>query len=261
MMSVKVEIQPIPSTSKLHTIADGFVRYTFGKKGTVQFVPEGVFEILFHPDAGIFHKSKNEKGWVKRPLGFIGGLHTEAYQVKLEKDDVQCYGLKIKPEKAKFLFSEKLTQFKNNVIALEEIWEKDGKYLTEAIAHESNFKKKENLLESFITKKINDFQPKLHLSFYKIIQSNCSITVDELAKRSLKSYSHFRKLFKEEIGLSPKEYIKVIRIQRAIQLLRAKNKTSLTSLAYELGYFDQAHFIHDFKAITQSSPKIFAKSL
>lgn len=63
--------------------------------------------------------------------------------------------------------------------------------------------------------------------------------------------------FSSAIGLSPKQLSKTIRLQAILKTLLTKEVTSLTNLAYENGYFDQAHFIKDFKEFTELTLKEF----
>ena len=59
------------------------------------------------------------------------------------------------------------------------------------------------------------------------------------------------------IGLSPKQLSKTIRLQTTLKTLLNQKKSKLTDLAYENEYFDQSHFIKDFKEFTGISPKEF----
>ena len=59
------------------------------------------------------------------------------------------------------------------------------------------------------------------------------------------------------IGLSPKQLSKVIRLQATLKILSTQNAENLTTIAYECNYYDQAHFIKDFKEFTGMSPKQF----
>lgn len=65
--------------------------------------------------------------------------------------------------------------------------------------------------------------------------------------------------FREEVGLTPKAYWRVRRFQAAVrQLARARTRDG-AALATQLGYFDQAHFIRDFRAFTGLSPRAYLK--
>jgi AraC-like DNA-binding protein len=63
--------------------------------------------------------------------------------------------------------------------------------------------------------------------------------------------------FRKQVGLSPKQLGKVIRLQYALKLLLNPQKGALTQIAYESEYYDQNHFIKDFKEFTGATPKEF----
>jgi len=76
---------------------------------------------------------------------------------------------------------------------------------------------------------------------------------DDLSKRR-----QLERRFLRQIRLSPKQLSKVIRLQTALKLLLNKEPSdSLTKIAYESEYYDQAHFIRDFREFTGTTPKQF----
>ena len=62
------------------------------------------------------------------------------------------------------------------------------------------------------------------------------------------------KLFKDNVGLTPKGFLKIIRFQKAIQEIGNTKKVDWTKVAFESGYYDQAHFINDFKIFSGFTP-------
>ena len=69
--------------------------------------------------------------------------------------------------------------------------------------------------------------------------------MDELSRQAGLSSRHLRRLFLAEIGLAPKHLFRILRFRRAIQRMACRQ--SFASLASEVGYYDQAHFIHEFR--------------
>jgi AraC-like DNA-binding protein len=65
--------------------------------------------------------------------------------------------------------------------------------------------------------------------------------------------------FQQEIGLSPKFYARNMRMHAAAVALREGGGVRLTSLAMEMGYYDQAHFIREFKQFSGLSPRVFLR--
>ncbi|NNC45774.1 MAG: AraC family transcriptional regulator, partial [Winogradskyella sp.] len=83
--------------------------------------------------------------------------------------------------------------------------------------------------------------------------------IKDLPSRLCISKRQLEREFKEKIGISPKHYLRITRINEVIRLLNEKQVFDLTSITYHCGYFDQSHFIKDFKRITGQKPTIFIK--
>ena len=74
-----------------------------------------------------------------------------------------------------------------------------------------------------------------------------------LSERSL------QRIFKDHVGISPKKFADIMRLENSIDLFR-QGKT-LTDVCYESGYYDQPHFIKDFKRCSGMTPGDFLKSI
>jgi AraC-like DNA-binding protein len=79
-------------------------------------------------------------------------------------------------------------------------------------------------------------------------------TVDDLAKRSGISKRTLQRLFNEYVGINPKWVIRRYRLHELVERLKSGERLDLSQLALELGYFDQAHLINDFRSIAGYSP-------
>ncbi len=79
------------------------------------------------------------------------------------------------------------------------------------------------------------------------------LRVSALAALANLSQAHFSVLFKEETGCSPRDYLHLLRIHRACQMLRGST-LSVKEIAASLGYQDQFHFSRQFKAFQDVSP-------
>jgi len=78
--------------------------------------------------------------------------------------------------------------------------------------------------------------------------------VTDVVGRTGFSARHFIELFTTEVGLTPKRYLRVQRFQRVIQQLHTSAPINLADAALICGYYDQSHFIHDFRAFSGLSP-------
>ncbi|MBC8045504.1 MAG: AraC family transcriptional regulator, partial [Fimbriimonadaceae bacterium] len=78
--------------------------------------------------------------------------------------------------------------------------------------------------------------------------------VEQLARQNFLSIRQFERNFKEFSGFRPKLFSRIIRFQSALSEYDNKGKP-LTEIAYACGYYDQSHFIHDFKEFSGHYPK------
>jgi len=115
-------------------------------------------------------------------------------------------------------------------------------------------------IDKLITSK-NTRYPKIH-NIAKHIKENphLNFSVSNLAKKSGYSETHFRRVFREEFNLSPKAYIKSIKMDYAIYLIKHEN-LSIKAVAYHLSYNDIHEFSKQFKSVKGLSPKKYMNNL
>jgi len=97
----------------------------------------------------------------------------------------------------------------------------------------------------------------LDKTLHKIYSLGGKISQENLAEKAEISLRHFRRKFKDVIGVSPKYFCKVIQLNTVFEMLSANDTEKLHHLALDCGYYDQAHFINDFKKLIGKSPVNF----
>ena len=116
-----------------------------------------------------------------------------------------------------------------------------------------------SVIEQFLLSCLGDRENDKRISSaINIIQaSKGTIRMSILSEKLNISQSQFEKTFRKVVGASPKKFSSIVRIRSAIDDYPVSD--NLTSLAYHSGYFDQAHFIKDFKNFTGQTPEQFFK--
>lgn len=110
----------------------------------------------------------------------------------------------------------------------------------------------QHLLRSFGAKL--QANPFVDYAVNQIAQMPHQAVIETISRKVGFSHKHFIDIFKQHVGLAPKAFLKVMRFQRAIYEMEQRKAINWTSVAYESGYYDQAHFIHDFKAFSGLTP-------
>ena len=82
-------------------------------------------------------------------------------------------------------------------------------------------------------------------------------SVAEVVDKAGFSQRRFIQLFGEQVGLTPKIFSRVSRFQRVVQIAHGAREIDWADLALDCGYYDQAHFIHDFQSFAGITPSTY----
>lgn len=148
----------------------------------------------------------------------------------------------------------------NTAIPMEKLFGKKGKVVGEQILNANSTSDRIQIIETFLIGELankKNIDSIVKATVETILNTNGQFSVNEFSKNNNIHRRQLARKFHDSIGLSPKQLAKTIRIQTTLKALLNEEYKSLTDLAYENEYFDQAHFIKDFKEFTGLTPKEF----
>jgi AraC-like DNA-binding protein len=93
-----------------------------------------------------------------------------------------------------------------------------------------------------------------------ILESKGKITVKDLTEYLHLTERTLQRLFVDYVGISPKQFAKIIQFQTSFTHISNETFSKLTEIAYENGYADQTHYIRNFKRFTRKKPSQFKSS-
>jgi len=127
--------------------------------------------------------------------------------------------------------------------------------ILEQLFDETDFSVRANQLESVLLANLNYNLPvKLEEALYLIpTYAASNLTVEALAKKMEISAPSLFRLFKNHLGQNPKSYLRTLRFRNVLDEIRNR-QVPLTDITYSNQYYDQAHFIHDFKSFSGYAP-------
>lgn len=109
-------------------------------------------------------------------------------------------------------------------------------------------------LEQWLLARIN---PTLNLRrtgrSIEMLMRNPGMTVERLAREACLSRKQYERVFREQVGMNPKEYGRIVRFQKALWLLQ-RGSCNYAAMAADCVYADQSHFIREFKAFSGHTP-------
>lgn len=150
----------------------------------------------------------------------------------------------------------------NLSLSLDDIFDKtEISEVEEKLIIATTDKQRIKIVEQFLVSQLKDIQAdKLIVEAVKLIyQSHGTIRIKELNEKLFISQSPFEKRFRKVVGTTPKKFASIIRFNSVLDNLSIAK--SLTEISYENNFFDQAHFIKDFKQFTGDTPENFKRFL
>jgi AraC-like DNA-binding protein len=115
----------------------------------------------------------------------------------------------------------------------------------------------ENLLQCYLNKLQQN--PFVDFAISKILACPNQVSIKEISQNVGFSHKHVCKIFKENVGVTPKAFLKIIRFQKAIQQIEEQRIMDWSAIAYDCGFYDQSHFIADFKVFSGFTPTEYIK--
>lgn len=134
----------------------------------------------------------------------------------------------------------------------------EARELDQEIIHARDTQQRIDIIETFLLNKLKQrttVDNIVRSTIDTLFSSNGNSSISEILKENLSKRRQLERNFIKHIGVSPKQLGKVIRMQAALKMMLNDKARTLTQIAYENEYYDQAHFIKDFKEFTGISPK------
>lgn len=205
----------------------------------------------------------DEKGNARRsPLFAVHAQTTLNKQYFCASKKSGILGIKLNPIAIPLLFSLPADELTNQTIELTDILGKKGAELTDAIYNAKSIPERIAVVSSFVEKKLRvvpDKYTSVQAAVHYIHRMKGNVMIRDLVSMCCLSPRQFQRNFKELTGYSAQLYLKLIRFENALRNYSPASST-LTDIALASGYFDQAHFNHDFKLFTGLTPSEYFRT-
>lgn len=223
-----------------------------------RIVSDGCMEMIFH--YGDKFKQYSEDGSsIVQPQCFVFGQITLPLDIE-PTGKTGIFSVRFHPGGFLPFSNVPISSMENRAVPLTELFPDDAITLENSVLNASTHEERINLVESFLLRKLarpESIDRIVKSCVELILQLNGQLSVGDLSERLNVNRRHLERKFLKVIGLSPKQLLKIVRLQSTLKYLADKNFENLTSVAHEAAYYDQAHFIKDFKEFTGLSPKKF----
>nr|WP_294945441.1 helix-turn-helix transcriptional regulator [uncultured Mucilaginibacter sp.] len=221
----------------------------------------GAVEIMFNLGADGPQQIING-GLVKQPDVQLWGQTIQPFTFKSVGRHAML-GIRFFTHTAACFFKEPIEEFNGQVIDFKDIGGGEITMLHSKLSETKSLDRRLELVEEFLTQRLFRLANKFNkVKLVNSIMHDLSHdgffeNVNTVASRYGISSRYLQKIFLNYSGLSPNLFSKIARFQKSLHLVSA-NHSSFTTIAHQCGYFDQSHFIKDFKFFTGSTPSGFS---
>jgi AraC-like DNA-binding protein len=189
----------------------------------------------------------------RTPRAFVAGTHPRAHSWRI-RGRLHLFGARLLPGTAALLGID--------AAALAPDWTPLDAFVRRAVvarllgatARAADDAARAAAFDAFFSDRLLNRQldPRLAAALRHVFAAEGQVAVAALAKQSGAHARTLVRLFERSVGLSPKRFARVVRLQAALRALPARD--NWTHLAADLGYHDQAHFIHDVRELLGATP-------
>ncbi len=218
-----------------------------------KILPTGHFEIvinLYRSHIANFIQRHGHAARIERAPALITGVHTRSMLVATE-DMRRLIGVSFQPGGAPALLNIPAHECTNLDVDL------NSGGLRDALLESKSTSAAFAILESSLSAKLGRGLPAHPAIDWSL--RNMHLPLPELIRLSNLSERRFREAFRAQVGVPPKLYQRIQRFRDAINIASESREPNWTKLAQDCGYFDQAHFNHDFTAFSGLTPSEYVQ--
>jgi AraC-like DNA-binding protein len=217
-------------------------------EGSYVRLPDGQMELVL--------QSSSESDWLN-----VVGTRSRVLRKSSGPSDAFCVVVRFKAGGGYPFFGMPVSELTDQMVDLEQLWGAQCAELQDALGDASEPLGCLAATERALYERLHG--PKLYepssaagvRKAVRLIEHSMIVPeVDALARELGVSARQLRRAFAEVVGLSPKQYLRVVRFQRARRLSLREESLSWSQIASAVGYFDQAHMINEFRVLCGQTP-------
>lgn len=191
---------------------------------------------------------------------FQTGVHGQTDKIRRFTAQNHCgiFSAILQPYAIPILFGVSANETKNELVDLSLILKQSDQDISEKIILAKDNLARKDLIDNYLTKLLSKEIKATELihAIHLISSAKGNVNIKNISQQACLSQRQFERKFKEMTGFTPKSFSRLVRFKSLVNNYQ-KTDLSLTEIAYDFGYYDQSHFIHEFKQFTGYNPRTY----
>ncbi len=228
-----------------------------------RFLPNGDTEILidFHDTPQYVYDNHTLKEIQACHHVWASGLRTEPITIP-SGNGAAMMVISFKKGMASPFFPFPMEEIKDSVVDADLVWGSDFGLLREQLLETKDIDRRFQMVEEFLLLRFRSklrLNPCVSFAVSEMLERPDAISIARMNEKIGYSQKHFTEMFRRQIGVTPKSYLKIMRFQKAVRTIDSATEIDWGTIAQDCGFYDQAHFINDFKHFSEFTPEQYAK--
>jgi AraC-like DNA-binding protein len=222
-------------------------------------LPDSYSEVIIN--CGAPFRVETPGGWAEVPQVFLNRLQNKPVRF-YASGPAQFVAVRLHPWAARAFLDDQTDLAATSVVPLSGLWQKLGKTV-QAELRRGSYREAVACMSQFLSDyyRLDDYAGPIQEASKMLHESGGQMRVADLAARFYLSASQFERRFKHLTGVSVKTYARLVRFEAVRNHLWMNPAARATDLVSDFGFTDQAHLIHEFKALTNLTPGKFSERL
>jgi AraC-like DNA-binding protein len=224
-----------------------------------RIAPDGLLEVVFHYGTPFACRHAGG-GFVSQPRSVAISQTRRFVEIRPE-GPIGLISVRFQPWGAYHFLGLPISELADAQVATGHLWGREANDLEERLAEAASMRERVALVERFLLSQLHrhrkvDVEPLVRTIWSRRGQ----VTVRELCARLGVGERRLQRTFAAALGTTPKGFVRLSRFLSACGLLRSGRESTLTDVGLASGYYDQSHFIADFKVFSGMTPSQFVEA-
>lgn len=233
-----------------------------GEPHIISYPPTPQNSLFFYINDRIKVRKQGDKDFTLQPRGVLVGLQSSSVRLDVNKSH-KAVRVGFQPGGMYRFLGFSMSEMIDASYDAADVLGNEIEEVNNKLQEAEGFDEIKTIIEHFLLDQVKVLKRPLPFdkAMLEMIRFHGNIPIEKVASMACLSLRQFERVSKERIGFSPKMFARLVRFSKAYRLRENFPELTWTSIAYSCGYFDQMHFIRDFKEFTGITPGIIEKEL